>query len=121
MRRKATFTRADRVEHLLIDEVERLLAYEVRDPAAQNVKVTGGHLSPDLGHLRVQYILHTGGEPSPAVTEMLERTAPFLARTVQEILQLRVRPQVAFHFDRDSLQLERVREILRPPPAEKTS
>ena len=112
MRRQPSFTRAGRVEHLMLGEVERLLAYEVRNPLAQQIKITGGRLSPDLGHLRVQYILHEGGEPFPALEKMLTQTAPFVSRTVQESLQLRGRPQVVFHFDRDSVQLERVRALL---------
>ncbi|MSQ82353.1 MAG: hypothetical protein EXR77_05470 [Myxococcales bacterium] len=120
MRRKPSFTRADRVEHLLLEEVERLLAYEVRDPLAHAIKVTAAHLSLDLGHLRVQYVLYSGGEPFEPLTAMLVRTSPFLARTLQGSLQLRGRLQIAFHYDRDAAHVERVRAILKastPPTA----
>lgn len=118
MRRQPSFTRAGRLEHLMLDEVERLLNYEVRSPLAQQVKVTGGKLSPDLSHLRVQFMLLQGGEPGPAYTELWERVAPFVSRTLQETLQLRGRPHIAFHFDRDAVRMERVRELLaldKPP------
>jgi ribosome-binding factor A len=127
MRRQPTFTRADRLEHLLIDEVERLLAYEVRSPLAQLVKVTGGRLSPDLGHLRIQFVLHDGTEPGPPLQEMLLRSAPFIGRMLSESFQLRVRPQVAFHFDREAMRMTRVQQLLdedkakHPPPPEEPS
>ncbi len=105
----------------MLGEVERLLAYEVKDPLAQQLKVTTVRLSPDLGHLRVQFVLHAGGRPSAALTEMLERTAPFLGRTLQDELALRHRLTVAFTFDRDADELERVRQLLQaqqPAPEE---
>lgn len=122
MRRKPTFTRADRVEHLMLGEVERLLSYEIRDPLAQQVKVTAVRLSADLGHLRVQFVLHSGDRPFEALTAMLERTAPFLARTLQEELTLRHRLTVTFTFDRDAADLERVRQLLAAerPASEET-
>lgn len=112
MRRKPTFTRADRLEHLMTDEVERLLAYEVRKPMARQIKVVHAHLSPDLGHLRVQYVMVTGEEASAAIVEFLQLTAGFVARAVTESLQLRKKPQVAFHFDRDAMRSHRVEELL---------
>lgn len=124
MRRQPSFTRADRLEHLLIDEVERLLAYEVRSPLAQQVKVVGGHLSADLGHLRVNYVMIEGGEPPAALDEVLQRAEPFLARTVQESMQLRAKPKIAFHYDRDAEKARRVEQLLKeerlkhPPVAE---
>ncbi len=112
MRRQPSFTRADRLEHLLLDEVDRLLSYEVRSPLAQQVKVVGGHLSPDLGHLRVNYILHDGSDTFPALQEVLEKAETFLARALQEALQLRGKPKIAFHYDRDAERARRVDQLL---------
>lgn len=113
MRRQPTFTRADRLEHLLLDEVERLLAYEVRSPLAQQVKVVGGHLSADLGHLRVNFVMLEGGEPPAALNEVLARAEPFVARTLQESMQLRAKPKIAFHYDRDAEKARRVEQLLK--------
>jgi ribosome-binding factor A len=113
MRRQPTFTRAERLEHLLIDEVERLLSYEVRSPLAQLVKVTGGHLSPDLGHLRINYILNDETEPSANLLEVLDRSAAFVGRTLQEGMQLRSRPTIVYHYDRDTLRARRVEQLLQ--------
>lgn len=124
MRRQPSFTRADRLEHLLLDEVERLLSYEVRSPLAQQVKVVGGHLSPDLGFLRVNFVMIEGGEPPAALQEVLVRAEPFVARTLQESMQLRAKPKIAFHYDRDAEKARRVEQLLKeerlkhPPIAE---
>jgi ribosome-binding factor A len=112
MRRQQSFTRADRLEQLMVEEVERLLSYELRSPLAQQVKVTGGRLSPDLGHLRILYMLHSGDPAFEALTEMLDKAGPFLSRTLKESLQLRAKPTVVFQYDSDAVQLERVRKAL---------
>ncbi len=113
MRRQPSFTRADRLEHLLVDEVERLLSYEVRSPLAQLVKVTGGRLSPDLGHLRINFITTDESEPSANLLEVLERSAAFVGRTLQESFQLRGRPTIAYHYDRDAVRARRVEQLLQ--------
>lgn len=117
MRRQPSFTRADRLEHLMTDEVERLLAYEVRSPLARLVKVVHAHLSPDLGHLRVNYVMLDGTEARAEVQAVLEQAGTFVGRTVAESMQLRKRPQVAFHFDRDAMRSQRVEELLREEAA----
>lgn len=129
MRRQPTFTRADRLEHLMLDEVDRLLNYEIRSPLARLCKVVHVKLSGDLGHLRVSYVLHAGGEPGKEIQEVLDSASTYVGRTLVESLQLRKRPTVVFSFDRDAMHALRVQDILRaeqqrtaasdptPPPA----
>ena len=121
MRRQPTFTRADRLETLMLDEVERLLSYEVRSPLAQTIKVVAGRLAPDLGHLRVMYIVRDAGghanplttvEPSKALLEVLEKAQSFIGRTLVEALDLRAKPHVVFVFDKDAQRAQRVEQIL---------
>ncbi|MSP90467.1 MAG: ribosome-binding factor A [Myxococcales bacterium] len=112
MRRQPTFTRADRLEHLMADEVERLLAYEARSPLVRHVKVVHAELSGDLGFLRVQYIVQPGGEATPELQEALERSASWVGRTLAESLQLRKAVDVAFRFDREAMRLHKVQALL---------
>ncbi len=99
----------------MLDEVERLLSYEVRSPLALTVKVVAGRLAPDLGHLRVNYIVRdTDGtaEPSKALLDVLERAQSFIGRTLVEALDLRTKPHVVFVFDKDAQRAQRVEQIL---------
>lgn len=121
MRRQPTFTRAQRLEHLMADEVERLVSYEVRSPLAQHVKIVAVHLSGDLGHLRVNYVLHDGGETTEAIQGVLDQAAGFIGRTLRETLQLKKRTDIAFHFDRDAMRAHRVAQILAEDTRPKSS
>lgn len=130
MRRQPSFTRADRLEALMLDEVERLLSYEVRSPLALTIKVVTGRLAPDLGHLRVNYIIRDGDgtqEPSKALLDVLERAQSFIGRTLVDAMDLRSKPHVVFVFDKDAQRAQRIEQILaderakRQPVAEEPS
>ncbi len=99
----------------MLDEVERLLSYEVRSPLALTVKVVAGRLAPDLGHLRVNYILRDSdgsAEPSKALLEVLEKAQSFIGRTLVEAMDLRSKPHVVFVFDKDAQRAQRIEQIL---------
>ncbi len=124
MRRQPSFTRADRLETLMLDEVERLLSYEVRSPLALTVKVVTGRLAPDLGHLRVNYVLRdTDGtaEPSKALLDVLERAQSFIGRTLVDALDLRTKPHVVFVFDKDAQGAQRIEKILAEERAKRAA
>jgi ribosome-binding factor A len=112
LRRRPTFTRAGRLGALMRDEVERVLAYEVRAAAAREVKVTDAVLSPDLGHLRVRYVMAASDEASEPVQEALERMAGFVARAMAEALQVHRPPRVVFSFDREYARLRKMQALL---------
>ena len=124
MRRQPQFTRAERLQHLMLDEVTRIVGGELRSPIATHVLVTAVRLAGDLAHLRVRYVLEGSEEPSAKAAEVLERSAAFVARSLARGLQLRRVPKVVFTFDDEYIRLRRIRDLLakdRPaddPPGE---
>ncbi|MBI3178461.1 MAG: hypothetical protein HYZ27_02295 [Deltaproteobacteria bacterium] len=70
------------------------------------------YLAPDLGFLRVHYVLPEGGDVNDAVQLALDQAATWVARTLRETLQLRKAVEVAFRFDKDAMRLQRVEQIL---------
>ncbi len=112
MRRRPSFTRADRLGSLMRDEIERILAYEVRASVVRHVQVTETVLSGDLGHLRVRYVMQGTELPSDAAQEALDRAAGFVARNLAEGLQVHRPPKVVFSFDREYARLRKLQEAL---------
>lgn len=111
MRRRRPYTRADRIGGLMHEEVERIVQYELRDPLARHVHVTGARLSGDLGHLKVTWVLRDGGQ-SERAEQVLEKAAPYIGRVLRDTYQMRKTPKVVFHFDAEHARLCRVRELL---------
>jgi ribosome-binding factor A len=112
VRRRPSFTRADRLGSLMRDEVERILAYEVRAAVVRHVQVTETVLSGDLGHLRVRYVMQGTELPSDAAQEALDKAAGFVARNLAEGLQVHRPPKVVFSFDREYARLRKLQEAL---------
>jgi ribosome-binding factor A len=112
MRRRPSFTRADRLGALMRDEVERIVDYEVHAAIVRHVQVTESVLSGDLGHLRVRYVMKASDEPSAKAQDALERAAGFVARTLTDSLQLHRTPKVVFSFDREFVRMRRMKAAL---------
>ena len=131
MRRRPTFTRADRISSLMQDEVKRIIEFELTSPLARHIQVTDTKLAADMGHLRIRFVmkerpLTPTGEVEPITEDeqgdehgsaekaqlMLDRSAGYVARVLCEVLQLRKAPKIVFSYDREYAQMKRVREIL---------
>ena len=112
MRRRPQFSRADRIGHLMHEEVLRIVSSEIRAPLALHVHVTATKLSADLGHLRVHYVMDNNDDPNERAQEMLERAAGFMAGALRQSLGLKRRPKVVFRFDREYTRMRRVNDML---------
>ena len=119
MRRQPQFTRAERLQHLMLDEVSRIVGGELRSPITAHVHVTHVRLSGDLAHLRVRYVIEGSDEPSEKAAEALARAAAFVARSLARGMQLRRVPMVVFTFDDEFVRLRRIRELLLQEQAAK--
>ncbi len=112
MRRRPQFTRAERLQHLMLDEVVRIVGGEIRAPIAAHVHVTGIRLAGDLAHLRIRYVMTGSDDPSPKADDALSRAAAFVARELARSLQMRRVPKVVFTFDDEFVRLRRIKALL---------
>lgn len=120
MRRRASFTRAERLGSLMRDEVTRVVDFELTDQVIRHVQITDAVLAGDLGHLRVRYVMRGTEEPSERAQQALDRAAGYVARSLSESLQLHRAPKVVFSFDREYAHLRKLQGLLHPdgvPPA----
>lgn len=107
--------RVVRLEHLLFEEIDRLLRLEVVDRRVQCVAVVGVQLSPDLRNARVRYAVRAGAATPPQrdIDQGLERIRPFLRARVAEAVSLKRVPELHFHRDRLAEASLRVEEVLQ--------
>ena len=115
--------RHDRAASTLQREIARILAEEVRDPDAAEVRVSKVDLAPDKRSARVLLALWEpvqGEEPDPRPLQALVRATPFVRKTLARTLRMRHVPELKFQYDlgeqhamrMDSL-LERIRKRAR--------
>lgn len=130
--------RAQRLSHILFEEMYRLFRLEVNDPRLADVVPSAVELSPDLRSARVLYSLRNPPEHSEAyktartpgmaravvhehvraVNEGLERVLPFLKARLRDAISIRYMPDLHFHRDRIAEATLRAVDSLggTPPP-----
>ena len=103
--------RRPRAEGELKREIGRILAEEVRDPAADGIYVTQVELSRDKKSARVLIAGLDAGGPSGASDDparALQRAAGFIQRSLASRVPMRGVPHLRFEYDRSGQAAERM-------------
>jgi ribosome-binding factor A len=104
--------RPSRVGEEIRQEIGRLLAREVQDPAIGFVTLTRVKVSADLQLARVYYTALGDERARQETRRALERATPFLRRQLGAHLRLRRVPDLKFEFDQSVEQQDRIERIL---------
>jgi ribosome-binding factor A len=93
----------ERVAELLRQEIANLVLFEVKDPSVEGVNITGVSVSKDLSVANVRWMIYAPEEElerrRDEAAKGLDRAASFLRREVGQRVQMRVTPQLKFHWD----------------------
>lgn len=108
----ATTRRQKRINELLKEELGTLLLREVRDPRLRGVTVTDVQVSPDLSHAQVYVSLIGDEEDVAAAMDGLERASGYLRHEIAERIDLRLVPELSFHFDPSLERGQRILDLL---------
>ncbi len=94
--------RQERLERILLDEVQALIRDEAADPALEGVRLVSVRLSVDGGHARIAYAVEA--QPADerriqhASSEALARATGFLRARLAALLNLKRLPKLSFTF-----------------------
>jgi ribosome-binding factor A len=91
--------RQEKVASLLMRELSELLIRKIKDPRVQGVHIVSIDISPDLHLARVFYSTLEETQDPDEVQKGLDSAKPFLRRELKKHIQLRIVPELAFHFD----------------------
>lgn len=104
--------RIARLNEQLKREIAELVRASVRDPRVGLISVTGVQVSSDLSHAKV-FIRALGGDAERSESLAgLVAAAPFLRRSLGQILHIRKIPELHFQEDRSMEQAQRIEAIL---------
>lgn len=94
--------RQERLETILLEEVQTLIRDEAADPALAGVRLLSVHLSVDGGHARIGYVVEaTLAEEQQierASSVALARATGFLRVRLAALLDLKRLPKLSFTF-----------------------
>jgi len=108
----ASDRRRQQVAQRIRQKVSELLLFEVKDPRASFVTVTGVDVTRDLAVAKVRWSVLDEKHRS-RVEHMLEHARGFFRTEVARDLQLRTAPELRFEYDRGIAQAARIEQVLR--------
>ena len=102
-----------RLEAQILRRAAHCLQFEVSDPRATFITLTGVELSKDLANAKVSYSV-LGDETERSKAEhMLESATGFIQRQVASILSTRVTPRLRFVYDASLEEAARLDLLIR--------
>jgi len=107
------YKRVDRVNALLLRELQTLISEELRDPRIAFSTVTAVDTTPDLKLARVHVSVLGDDEAIDSTMEALADARLHLRHELGERTELRFVPDLAFLPDRSAARASRISELLR--------
>ena len=103
--------RTRRLDHLLTEEISRILAREVQDPRIGFVTITGVKVTPDLRHATVWASIIGDERERRTTLRALESAMPYVRRQLGELRLKRI-PDLHVREDDSAERGTRVMELL---------
>lgn len=106
-----SYKRSDRIQHLLQEEISRLLRLEIKDPRVQFVTITDVKLTPDLQNATI-FVTSLGGiGKRDDLLLGLKRATGYIRSQLGRQLKLKFIPSIEFVFDESYDKEERILDL----------
>jgi ribosome-binding factor A len=116
-----TYKRAERVKHLIQQEISQILQLDVKDPRVKLVTVTAVKLTADLREAKVLVSSLSDTSDREALLVGLKRATGYIRGELGRRLKLKYIPQIEFIFDDSYDRQERILTLLEHIQDEKES
>ena len=107
-----TYKRADRVKHVLQQEISQILQQEMRDPRLSLLTVTNVNLTSDLRDAKVFVSSLDNNLDRKELLHGLNRAAGYIRGELGRRLTMKYIPQVTFVFDDSFDHQERILDLI---------
>ena len=111
----SSVSRPTRVAQEIRKTIAQLLVQEVKDPRFQKISITDCKISKDLSIANLKFALMGHNEGDPEVEETLEalkKAQGFFRSEVGKRLNLRIVPQIRFHYDNVPEHAQHIEELI---------
>lgn len=105
--------RLERIEEQIRRDLAVILHSQVNDPRLKSLMVTEVAVSRDLSYAKIFFQLPPEQVFSSALKQALKKATPFFRKALSEcFVDLRVLPQLQFIYDDQSLQAEKLQQLI---------
>lgn len=101
-----------KIEARIHERAAHCIQFEISDPRAGMITLTGVKLSPDLSIARIRYTVLGGASERSKAEHMLASAAGFIQRQVGRVLDMRRTPTLHFHYDEAAEEARRVDSLI---------
>ena len=88
----------DRLNHILTEEISKVISEEVKDTDVQFVTITAVDISSDLSYAKV-YFTNLIDKDREKVTKALNRASSFIRGKLFDEVEIRKMPELTFVYD----------------------
>ncbi len=106
------YKRSKRVQELLLEEVSKLIQFELKDPRIGFATLTGVDLTDNLKHARIYVSIIGDEEQKRATLEGLQSARGFIRSWLGKNLYLRYIPELDFHLDETAENAQNISRLL---------
>ena len=101
-----------RIEESLRRELSTIILYELKDPRAESVTVTGVELSNDSRSAKVRVVVHGQDEETQRALHGLSHASGYMQALIGKRLKLRYTPILSFAEDKELQRVMRVEKLI---------
>lgn len=112
MQNKRPSYRLERINDMIQQELALLLLKEVKDPRLHLLTISGVETSRDLSHTKIYFVIPNKSD-LPEVEKGLAAAQGFLRSALAKACQLRIVPQLHFHYDPSFNEGDKIDALLR--------
>ncbi|MEW6712713.1 MAG: 30S ribosome-binding factor RbfA [Candidatus Riflebacteria bacterium] len=105
--------RQEKAQSLILRELSDLINRKVQDPRVRGVHIVSVDISPDFHLARVFFSTLNQDQNPDDVQKGLDSAKAFLRRELKKVIELRVVPELAFHFDPSIREGDQMLNLLR--------
>lgn len=88
----------DRLNHILTEEISKVISEEVKDTDVQFVTITAVDISSDLSYAKV-YFTCLDRSKKEDIEKALNRASNFIEFELSKKIEIRKMPQISFYYD----------------------
>lgn len=103
--------RLQRISDLIRTTLAEILLQHSEDKRFREVTITRVTVSRDLSHAKV-YVSYITDQDTKEMTKALNHAAKFLRYTLANQIELRVTPELKFHYDDSNVRGQKIMDLL---------